>query len=290
MKTSALFLAAMAASAAVAVVPASAQDKNNANNAGMQIANNGTAQGAAACASCHGAKGEGNAAANFPRIAGQSQSYLARQLVSFANGSRNNPAMAAIAKNLTQQQIDAVSAYYAGLAPPAARAATPPPAQQKRGETLATVGDNAIGVQSCANCHGPGGSGEAPNYPYLAGQHASYLKASLASWKEGKRNTDPSHQMPQIAKRLSDADIAAVSAYFAAQPAPAPAAQRVVIPAGSAARPAAGTTSQSSGASTPIQGVGSGQGAATEGGSEGPGGGGTASGSGPSGSNTGNAR
>jgi cytochrome c553 len=288
MKTLAIFLAALSAAAAASAVPAAAQDKNN---AGMQIANNGAGNGVAACASCHGAKGEGNAASNFPRIAGQPQSYLAHQLASFANGSRNNPVMTAIAKNLSQQQIEAVSAYYAGLAAPSSPTAAPPATQQKRGQTLSTIGDEAVGVQACANCHGPGGSGEAPNYPYLAGQHAAYLKASLTSWKQGTRNTDPSQQMPQIAKRLSDADITAVSAYFAAQPAPAPAAQRVVIPVGSAARPATGPAApQSRGPSTPVQGVGSGQGAATEGGSQGPGGGGAASGSGPSGSNTGNAR
>jgi len=282
MKNFATFLAALSVAAAAA-----AQDTNT---AGMRIANNGTPEGVAACASCHGAKGEGNAASNFPRIAGQPQRYIAHQLVSFANGSRNNPVMTAIVKKLTQQQIETVSAYYAGLAAPPAPAAAPPAAQQKRGQMLATIGDEAIGVQACANCHGPGGSGEAPNYPYLAGQHAAYLKASLTTWKQGARNTDPSQQMPQIAKRLSDADITAVSAYFAAQPAPAPAAQRVVIPAGSAARPVAGPASQSRESSTPVQGVGSGQGAATKGGSQGPGGGGAASGSGPAGSNTGNAR
>jgi cytochrome c553 len=282
MKTLALFLVAMATAA---IAPAHAQQTAN---PGMQIANSGTPDGVAACASCHGAKGEGNAASGFPRIAGQSQSYLAHQLTSFANGSRDNPIMAPMAKKLTPQQIDAVSAYYAQLEAPSTSSAAPPAAQQKRGQTLAAIGDDKIGVQSCANCHGPGGSGEAPTYPYLAGQHAAYLKASLNAWKGGGRKTDPSQQMPMIAKRLSDSDITAVSAYFAAQPAPKPVGQRVVVPRGSAARPAAGGGTQSG--STPVQGVGSEQGAATEGGSQGPGGGGAASGSGPSGSNPGNAR
>jgi cytochrome c553 len=278
----ALVLAAMAASAAA---PVHAQQPAN---AGMQIANNGTPDGVAACASCHGAKGEGNAASNFPRIAGQSQNYLARQLTSFANGSRDNPVMKPIVQKLTPQQINDVSAYYATLDAPSKPAAAPPGAQQKRGQTLATIGDNAISVQACANCHGPGGSGEAPTYPYLAGQHAAYLKASLDTWKNGARNNDPSQQMPQIAKRLSDSDVAAVAAYFAAQPAPSPAAQRTTMPMGSAAWPTTAGGTQSG--STPVKGVGSEQGAATEGGSQGSGGGGAASGSGPSGSNSGNAR
>ncbi|WP_242489804.1 c-type cytochrome [Noviherbaspirillum cavernae] len=186
-------------------------------NAGMQIANSGAPNGVAACASCHGAQGEGNAAANFPRIAGQSQTYLARQIKSYADGRRDNAVMAPIAKALDEQQINAVAAYYAGLQPPSTPAPAPVP---KRGQQLATVGDDKIGVQGCVNCHGPGGTGEPPGYPYLAGQHHGYLVASLTAWKNGTRSTDPSQQMNIIAKRLSDSDIAALAAYYAAQPAP----------------------------------------------------------------------
>lgn len=221
--------------AAATVLPAAAQNTAS-GNAGQQIANSGAGNGVAACASCHGAKGEGNAAANFPRIAGQSQAYLEHQLESFANGSRSNPVMTPIAKGLNKQQIEAVSAYYATLAAPASTPASAQPASQ-RGRTLATVGDSKIDVQACANCHGPGGSGEAPTYPYLGGQHANYLKAALQAWKNGSRNNDPTGQMQTIAKRLSDGDIDALAGYYAAQPAPAPAGTRVVVPmAGTAQR------------------------------------------------------
>jgi cytochrome c553 len=94
------------------------------SNAGKQIATGGAPNGVAACASCHGAQGEGNAASNFPRIAGQPQAYLARQLRSYANGSRVNPIMGPIAKALTPQQIDAVSSYYAALAAPSSKPVT----------------------------------------------------------------------------------------------------------------------------------------------------------------------
>lgn len=259
-------------------------------HAGAQIANSGAGNGVAACAGCHGAKGEGNAAANFPRLAGQPQAYLARQLAAYANGSRNNPVMMPIAKGLSQQQIAEVSAYYAGLSAPSAQpASAPAPQVMKRGEALATVGDDKIAVQACANCHGPGGAGEPPVYPYLGGQHASYLAAALGEWKSGARNTDPSMQMSMIAKRLSDADMSALAAYYAAQPAPAPATERGLMPMGSAARPAAPGSSRQQ-AATPATGTGVEQGQSTMGGSQGPGGGGGASGGGPSGSRTGNAK
>ncbi|WP_052452579.1 c-type cytochrome [Noviherbaspirillum autotrophicum] len=253
-------------------------------NAGMQIANSGAPQnGVPACASCHGAKGEGNAASGFPRIAGQPKTYLAHQLAAYAGGSRNNAVMAPVAKALTQQQIDAVATYYATL-PPAAPAASAQASGQddkgdkgdKRGQMLAAVGDEKLGVQGCVNCHGPGGAGEAPTYPYLAGQHKSYLAAAMGEWKSGARNTDPSMQMNMIAKRLSDSDIAALAAYFSSQP-PSQ-LDRGNTPA--AAVPSAQGTQAGT---APVRGTGSEQGAATSGGSQGPGGGGAASGSGPSG-------
>lgn len=271
----------------IGVSPAHAQDTAGNGKPGMQIANNGAPNGVAACASCHGAKGEGNA--GFPRIAGQPQRYLARQLAAYANGSRANPVMAPIAKALTLSQIEAVTAYYAGLAAPSSTPAPQAQTQsQKRGQELALVGDEKLGVQGCANCHGPGGTGEPPSFPYLAGQHSAYLTTALSEWKSGARNTDPSMQMSMLAKRLSDNDIAALAMYYAAQPAPPPEAQRANVPMGSAARPAAQERTQAG--ATPIQGVGTEQGEATSGGSQGPGGGGAASGSGPSGSPKENAR
>lgn len=265
------------------------------SDAGAKIAANGAPNGVAACAGCHGAQGEGNAAAGFPRIAGQPQAYLAGQMEAFANGSRNNPVMSPIAKAMDRQQMQDVSAYYAlaqaATAAPAtaapAKAGNAAPASLARGSLLASVGDQEKRVQACANCHGPGGAGEAPSYPYIAGQHAPYLVSALNEWKSGARNNDPTQQMPMIAKRLSDQDIAALAAFFSAQPAPTPAGRLVNVPAGSVARPAvqAGAASAGPGASTGTAAGGSGteQGAPTTGGVQGPGGGGSTSGTTPSG-------
>lgn len=256
--------------------------------AGQTIAGKGAANGVTACVSCHGAQGEGNAAANFPRLAGQSAVYLGKQMHSFANGSRNNPVMSPIAKAMNAQQIADVSAWYGAIT--AAPPPTPSPPRkpgdpaQLRGQKLATVGDEAIGVQACSNCHGPGGAGEAPTYPYLAGQHAGYLSAAMAEWKSGARKTDPSGQMTQIARKLGDADVAALSAWFAAQPAQA-SALRVNHPAGSAARPAVAARNDAPGPkgapAAPGQGVGTEQGSPLTGGNQGQGGGGSTQGTNP---------
>jgi cytochrome c553 len=255
--------------------------------AGQQIATAGGANGVTACLACHGAKGEGNAAGNFPMLAGQPEAYLLRQMVAFANGGRDNPVMTPIAKAMNQQQMRDASAWYASLAAPAAGTAAPKlaPAQTQRGMALTDKGDNAKQVQACANCHGPGGAGEAPTYPALAGQHAGYFVAAMAEWKTGTRKTDPSGQMPSIAKKLDDNDVAALAAYYAAMPAKAP-ALRTNVPAGSTARPAIaaranGSGPPSGGAAAAPQGVGSEQGAPLTGGSQGPGGGGGTQGTNP---------
>ena len=81
---------------------------------GARIASQGVPN-VAACAGCHGASGEGNAAANFPRIAGQSSRYLRHELEAYANGARTNPVMTPIAKALDDAQRRAVAAHYAAL-------------------------------------------------------------------------------------------------------------------------------------------------------------------------------
>jgi cytochrome c553 len=253
--------------------------------AGRQLATSGTQNGVTACAGCHGAQGEGNAAGGFPRIAGQSAAYLGKQLGAYANGARVNPIMQPIAKAMNAAQIRDVSAYYASLgdapgaaAPAVAGGAKPTAAGADRGATLSAIGDDARGVQACANCHGPGGVGNQPAYPYLAGQHANYLTAAMAAWKNGARKTDSSGQMTHIAQALPDADVAALAAYFSAQPAPPSAAKWVNIPAGTSQRPVVAAAADAPGprgaGGSATRATGTEQGAPTTGGSQGAGGGG----------------
>lgn len=191
---------------------------------GARLAAEGVpARGIAPCASCHGGRGEGNAAAAFPRLAGQPVGYLAHQMRSFVDGSRPSDVMTPIAKALDAAEQAAVSQFYARLPPtgpngPRDRAAqTDARAVSTRGERLALVGDEAAGIQGCVNCHGPRGTGLPPVFPALAGQHAEYLAQALKAWRGATRTNDASGQMGQIARRLDDADITALSLYFAAQ-------------------------------------------------------------------------
>lgn len=186
-----------------------------------RIATVGNGHGAPPCASCHGADGAGQPAAGFPRLARLDATYLRHQLDSFANGSRDNAIMSPIAKALDEAERKAIAAYYASLPLPAA---TPVPAigagaEQARGEQLAMRGLWNQQVPGCVQCHGPRGVGVGTSFPPLAGQSATYIANQLHDWRTGKRRNDPLGLMQHVASALSDADIQAVSAWFAAQPA-----------------------------------------------------------------------
>ncbi|WP_321803323.1 MULTISPECIES: c-type cytochrome [unclassified Burkholderia] len=184
---------------------------------GKTIATRGTTTGVAACIGCHGAQGEGNAAAGFPRLAGTHAAYLSAQLAAFADGSRQNPVMQPLAKLLSPRDRDAVSAYFASLpaapAIAASDAASIDPANT--GAWLATRGRWSQGLPACAQCHGAGGLGVGTAFPPLAGQPAAYIAGQLNGWKRGTRAPGPMALMPMIAGKLSDADIDAVAAYYA---------------------------------------------------------------------------
>jgi len=171
---------------------------------------------AATCQACHGAHGEGMVDGAKPRLAGQSAYYLDKQLRDFASGARDNAIMSAIAKSLNDQTRAKLVAYYAALPVPAATEHSAPTAAQAwRGHQLAIEGAEGKRVQACNNCHGPDGSGVSLSAPALAGQLAPYLAAQLKSWQQGSRKNDAGNLMSSVAARLDDADIAAVTAYYA---------------------------------------------------------------------------
>jgi cytochrome c553 len=181
------------------------------------------AKAAVPCQACHGAKGEGMAATNSPRLAGQDAYYLEKQLRDYVSGTRTDPVMSPMAKTLDDQQRIDVSVYFASLTPPPADAATKADAKLlDRGHLLSRTGDESKQLQACGNCHGPDGRGEKYAAPYLEGQLAVYLTKSIADWKAGARKNDGGEIMAVVAGRLDDKDVAAISAYFSTLPSPRP--------------------------------------------------------------------
>ncbi len=203
---------------------------------GAKIAQQGTPAGVAPCMACHGSDGSGQEATAYPRLAGLDAAYLAMQLRAFRSGQRAQAVMSAMAQNLTDEQIDAVSSYYAALPAPPDAAVALSDTQARRAAELAQWGDlSGRGLPACASCHAADGAGIGRHFPALSGQRASYLKAQLQAWQNGARSNDPLGLMQAVAERLSAAEIEALAAYYAAganvaalaDAAPAPAATDV---------------------------------------------------------------
>ncbi len=213
-------------------LPASAAN-DAPGTAAASIAAKGTSQGAPACVSCHGTRGEGNAAAGFPRLAGIGGVYLAEQLDAFAVGTRKNAVMEPIAKALTVDQRQAMASYYARLPSTVKIEGVPPDARPQDGAAwLAQRGRWNDGLPGCAQCHGPAGLGVGDRFPPLAGQPAAYLAAQLRGWKQGQRPPGPLALMVLIAGKVADEEIEPLAAYYAnlpgsvAAPAPRPGARK----------------------------------------------------------------
>lgn len=182
--------------------------------AGATLAQKG-GNGIPACMTCHGAKGEGQAAAGFPRLAGQAEAYLLKQLEAFSSGKRKNAQMAPIANALDAGQMRDVANYYASL--PDWKQTNAPDtdsAQYAEGRKIATEGDWTKEMPACFACHGPTGEGIAPHFPALAGQPSGYTQAQLIAWKSAKRTNDPQGLMQSVAEKMTPEEITAVSLYL----------------------------------------------------------------------------
>lgn len=179
-------------------------------------ATKGGAIAQAVCAACHGP--DGNATGNaFPKLAGQHEAYLIKQLNNFKVQSgakepvRMNASMVPYAMALSDQDVRNVSAFYAS------QVYKPATAKDKAtvalGEKIWRGGIADKGVPACAACHNPNGAGIPVQYPRLAGQWGEYNVAQLTAFKNGsRRNNAP---MSAIASRLSENEIKAVADYAA---------------------------------------------------------------------------
>lgn len=173
------------------------------------------------CVACHGADGAGMAATAYPRLAGMDRDYMIKQIRDHAQDRRGQTAMTPIAKGLSEEDMQAASAFYASL--PAAdgvAAGEPLSAEaQAMAERLATRGDWSRQIPACESCHGPGGIGVGSSFPRLQGQHPSYAVGTLQAWRKGERANDPVGLMKHVADQLTEDEINALAQYFAALPA-----------------------------------------------------------------------
>ena len=160
----------------------------------------------AVCSACHGMQAEGNPALNAPKLSGQGDWYLKRQLQYFKSGARGahekdvfGKMMAPMAATLADgAAIDNVVAYIKTLPD------NPAPS---------TVTKHAAGgstlYETCGACHGTDGRGiQATNAPRLKGMSDWYMVTQLKNFKHGVRGAHAKdlygQQMVSLAASLTD--------------------------------------------------------------------------------------
>lgn len=165
----------------------------------------------ATCGACHGADGN-PPSSQYPKLAGQQEDYIARQVDLIKTGKRVNAVMMGFVASLSAQDEHDIGAYFA------TKTSLPGVADAKlvaQGEAAYRGGK--AGTPACMACHGPDGRGNpGAGYPQLAGQYADYLSAKLKDFRDGKGFSADDHGkiMVTVAKGLSDQDIAALSSYL----------------------------------------------------------------------------
>jgi cytochrome c553 len=174
------------------------------------------------CVTCHGQSGQGTNNGYFPRIAGKPAGYLYNQLVAFRDGKRRYPPMNYLVAYLPDEYLREMAEHFAKLRPPfaAQEQANADAATLARGQALVTQGDRQTGVPACVACHGGSLTGMEPGIPGLVGLRPTYIAAQLTRWRVGERHAADPDCMKRVAARLSDKDIAAVSAWLAQQAPP----------------------------------------------------------------------
>jgi cytochrome c553 len=166
----------------------------------------------ATCAACHGVDGN-SLNPEWPKLAGQNEKYLVKQLSYFTDGERENATMKPMATALSEQDQQDVAAFYASQT---VKIGAADPELVEFGQKIYRSGNADSGVAPCMGCHGPNGAGNpAAGYPALRGQHAKYIENQLHGFAEGKRVNENARKMMQIlATRMTNREIRAVASYI----------------------------------------------------------------------------
>lgn len=178
------------------------------------------------CATCHGEFGQGGARGEYPRLAGQSEKYIASQLQSFRSRKRVNFPMFPYTeeRDLSDDDIHAISSHLASI-----KLSTTPPTFKGDEDALTRLqmmdkvmiipraeGEVANGgkiyQKECASCHAKDGRGRG-SFPMLVGQYSNYLRKQANSFVKGERPHDEEDSRGILAE-LKDTDIRDILAYL----------------------------------------------------------------------------
>ena len=179
----------------------------------------------ATCMGCHGLAGN-STMPNFPKLAGQGEGYILKQLQEFKSGARDNAIMGGVASLLSEQDMMDIAAYYSiqTISENSAKA------DEKTIELARKIylgGKKDTKTTACIARHGPKGLGiPSAKFPALSAQHAEYIAVQLKAFRqysineqtgsdEVARDNDYEGMMRNVAKGLTTIEIEALAEYIA---------------------------------------------------------------------------
>jgi cytochrome c553 len=160
------------------------------------------------CSGCHGPGGVSQTD-GVPNLAGEPDLFFEWQLVYFRGETRMNELMTPAAKDLTDDDIRSLGAYFLTLPPAEPAGADSDPALTQAGAKLANE-------RHCAQCHTQtfAGQGEVPR---LAGQREEFIVKALHDYQHGARRGRGNVIMPEIAYSLDEDEIKAIAHFMSRQ-------------------------------------------------------------------------
>jgi cytochrome c553 len=160
------------------------------------------------CTACHGENGAGGVPGT-PRLDIQTPAYLEAALKAFRDGTRESGTMMAVARTLTNAEIEELAQLY-GRQVPVAAAQTASIASE-----IVRVGIAEHDVPSCNSCHG---AERREGYPVLDGQDADYLLRQLELFKllGSDRGGPNAHIMAEVVRGLEQDHVKALAEWYGA--------------------------------------------------------------------------
>ncbi len=159
------------------------------------------------CNNCHGMNGV-SVGPTMPSIGGLSEPYLKNMMLQWKSGERYSATMGRLIKGYSDEQIGALAMHFSKL--------PWTPVVQKADAKVIAQGKAA--TDRCETCHGDtGGKPDDVDTPMLNGQWAQYLELELMKYRDDSVKM-PHKKMRNNAKKMDEADVSAVTRFFAAQP------------------------------------------------------------------------
>jgi len=158
------------------------------------------------CNNCHGMNGV-SAGTTMPSIGGLPRGYLSRVMKEWKYDKRAAATMNRIVKGFSDDEIDALAAYFA-------KKPWVPVPQQASAARLAK--GKATITENCEDCHGATGNDPDVGAPKLNGQWAEYMALELEKYRD-EDFLMTHRKMKKYVRQLKESEVYPVADYYGAQ-------------------------------------------------------------------------